>query len=53
MPSNWDAYVNIRYGPSKLDYRQSQNVQDIEQSHKVYRGNHEKLKGGTNIRGKT
>ena len=32
--------------PAKLKNRQSQNVQDIQGSHKVYRENHEKLERG-------
>ena len=36
----------IRYGPSHLDNRLFQNVQNIWRSHKVYRGNHEKLESG-------
>ena len=41
----------IRYGPTKLDIRQSQNVQDI-QCYKVYRGSHEKLESATDCRRK-
>ena len=38
---------SIRYDPSKLDYRLSENVQNIRRSHKVYRPNHRKLESGT------
>ena len=38
----WSIIKSIWYGPAKL----SQNVLDITQSHKVHRGNHEKLESG-------
>ena len=33
----------VQYGPTKLDNKLSENVQDIKQSHKLYRENYENL----------
>ena len=43
---------DIWYGPAKLDDRLSENVQDIQQSHKAYQGNHERLGSGTDSKKK-
>ena len=37
---------SIWYGPAKLDNKLPQNVQNIRQSHKLYRENHENLESG-------
>ena len=40
----------IWYGPTKLDNKLPQNVQNIRQSHKPYRENHENLESGIDSR---
>ena len=46
----WPELTTVWYGPTKLDKKLSQNVQNIRWSHKRYRENHETLKRGIDNR---
>ena len=48
----WIDFKKAYDGPAKLNYRLSQNEQDIQRSHKVYRKYHGKQDSGTDSRKK-
>ena len=43
-------HKELRHGPPELDNTLSQNVQNIQRSHEVYRQNYENLESGIDSR---